>query len=127
MGLDMYAFAVERGDVLEDSPVDFGLKDNADREEVQYWRKHPDLHGWMERLYREKGGTDPDFNCVNVQITHEDLNRLEGAVKNCALPHTEGFFFGASYPEDAELDTAFIRKARLALDAGKVVYYTSWW
>ena len=29
-----------------------------EEEELHYWRKHPNLQGWMENLYREKGGQD---------------------------------------------------------------------
>ena len=36
---------------------------------VHYWRKHPDLHGWMRALYYAKGGTDQQFNCVNVMLS----------------------------------------------------------
>jgi hypothetical protein len=55
MGLDMYARTTN---AKLKSPVDF---DETDGTEFHYWRKHPDLHGWMERLYREKGGIDRSF------------------------------------------------------------------
>jgi hypothetical protein len=50
MGLDMYAFATE-----EDLPasVDFTASEGS---KLHQWRKHPNLHGWMEELYRAKGG-----------------------------------------------------------------------
>jgi hypothetical protein len=123
MGLDMYAYSA---DGAPQQPVDFESPDEG-RQELAYWRKHPDLHGWMERLYRAKGGTDEQFNCVNVQITEEDLLQLEADVKNRRLVPTSGFFFGRSGPEDMQDDLAFIEKARQALSEGKTVYYTSWW
>ena len=43
--------------------------DGNDAIELHYWRKHPNLHGWMESLYYEKGGTADNFNCVNLQLT----------------------------------------------------------
>ncbi|MCA3352571.1 MAG: hypothetical protein INF97_18455 [Roseomonas sp.] len=62
MGLDMYAFATRTAPA---APVDF----KADHsQELAYWRKHPNLHGRMEHLYRAKGGTAEDFNCVNLQL-----------------------------------------------------------
>ena len=129
MGLDQYAYATTQ---VPDRPVDFEVSD-ADAL-IATWRKHPDLHGWMERLYRERGGTgvetgfgDGQFNTVPVALTLEDLDALEAAVRSRTLPHTEGFFFGASLPEDAEDDLAFIGRARKALSEGKCVYYTSWW
>ena len=55
MGLDMYAFTTS-----ETIPaVDF--KDPADSAELPYWRKHPNLHGWMEQPYRQKGGKSEGF------------------------------------------------------------------
>jgi hypothetical protein len=75
MGLDMYAYALARKPA---APVDFEADDGI---EIHYWRKHPNLHGWMERCYRAKGGTNADFNCVNVQLTADDIDALEQAVR----------------------------------------------
>lgn len=122
MGLDMYAYA--RPGPLP-AAVDFERQD-ADQE-IHYWRKHPNLHGWMERLYRDKGGKSESFNLVPVALTEEDLDQLEAQVRDGILPHTTGFFFGASDGSEAEDDLAFIKKARAALREGKSVYYTSWW
>ena len=130
MGLDMFAFARTK---RPDKPVDFEF-DEDDAEKLFYWRKHPNLHGWMEELYRAKGGGGVNgmdgpntFNCVPVVIDSEDLDRLERAVHDNALPETAGFFFGASRPDDKVNDLKFIAKARAAIAAGKTVYYTSWW
>jgi hypothetical protein len=81
----------------------------------------------MQRLYKQKGGIDPDFNCAPVLLTLEDLARLEADVLNDTLPATEGFFFGRSTPEDKAEHLTFISAARLAIASGKAVYYTSWW
>lgn len=121
MGLDQYAFTTSQ-DILD---VDFDSPE--DSAELFYWRKHPNLQGWMEKLYREKGGEDTEFNCSVVQLTEEDLDELAIAVASCELPETEGFFFGKSYPEDKERDTEFLDKAYAALKRGKKVYYSSWW
>lgn len=48
MGLDMYAIAVPTAQVVDD----FSFEGEA--KEVAYWRKHHDLHGWMERLWLRK-------------------------------------------------------------------------
>jgi len=50
--------------------------DEDNRDEIAYWRKHPNLQGWMEQLWREKGGKG-EFNCVDVELTREDLKQLE--------------------------------------------------
>lgn len=89
MGLDMYAFTTERSAAT--TPVDFKPNRNGDGiAELHYWRKHPNLHGWMEDLYRRKGGRSPDFNCDTVELTLTDLDDLEATVRAGKLPHTAG-------------------------------------
>jgi hypothetical protein len=95
MGLDMYASTLMQA---PKSDVDF---DGNDAIELHYWRKHPNLHGWMESLYYEKGGTADSFNCVNLQLTARDLDRLETAIRGGTLPLTQGFFFGESTEANA--------------------------
>ena len=63
MGLDQYGTFINKdGQRQEDK--DF------------YWRKHPNLQGFMENLYRSKGGNAEYFNCEDVELTLEDLDRL---------------------------------------------------
>ena len=81
----------------------------------------------MERLDREKGGSAESFNCVNVQLVTEDLDRLEAGIKASQLPHTEGLFFGASDGSERDDDLNFIEKARAALARNMRVFYSSWW
>lgn len=121
MGLDMYALAL---DEPLDRPVEMEI---AETEPLHYWRKHPNLHGWMRNLYFEKGGTDKDFNCAPLQLTVEDLDRLEEDVRNSNLPFTEGFFFGASQGDETPDDLKFIAKARAALAEGLILIYSAWW
>jgi hypothetical protein len=45
VGLDMYAVTTQE---TVDKPVDFNIEEAS---ELHYWRKHPNLHGWMETLY----------------------------------------------------------------------------
>lgn len=120
MGLDMYAMVTT---TQPEQPVDF---EAGDAEQLHYWRKHPDLHGWMENLYFEKGGTQT-FNCRPVLLTPEDLDRLEADIRSKALPETTGFFFGKTDGSEHEDDLAFIAKARAAMAEGRTVYYDSWW
>lgn len=114
MGLDMYAFST--------------AKDNPDdKVEIQYWRKHPNLHRWMEKKWRSRGG-EGDFNCIELILSRDDINELERTIKANALPENEGgFFFGKTQPEDHELDLEFIERAKAALDAGRIISYDSWW
>ena len=134
MGLDMYAWAVDPSklkSVDDICPGEFKLarpRSLYKPDEIHYWRKHHDLHGWMQRLYDNKGGTDV-FNCIKVRLEEEDLDQLEQDVINNKLPKTNGFLFG-NHPSDEETmngDLLFIAKARMAIKEGKAVYYDSWW
>lgn len=131
MGLDMWAY---RTKVQISKPVDFNDEvypsdeNNEDRNsEIMYWRKHPNLHGWMQDLYFEKGGEAEMFNCSPVELTSEDLDKLEEVIKGNGLPHTEGFFFGSSDDEVNPKDLEFIKLARQAIQEGERVFYDSWW
>ncbi len=118
MGLDQFAYAIDN---------------NGEKEELAYWRKHPNLQGWMEDLWASKGRPNAhedsdDFNCVPVELTHEDLDALESAITNNELPSTTGFFFGSDSDDHyKEKDLEFVQKAREALDSGITVVYDSWW
>ncbi len=120
MGLDMYANVTTK---TPDQPFGF---DDETAERIHYWRKHPNLHGWMENLYFEKGGTEL-FNCISLVLTAADLDRLEADIRANTYPETTGFFFGTSDGSEAEDDLAFIEKARAAIAEGKTVFYDSWW
>ena len=119
MGLDQYAF-IRRDNVEE-------------REDVFYWRKHNRLQGWMEKLYRSKGGRK-EFNMIDVELSLEDIDQLEAAILNKDLPETGGFFFGNDSYSDYEGehgykddDLAFIEKAKQILNNNNKLYYSSWW
>lgn len=124
MGLDQFAFAIDN---------------NGEKEELAYWRKHPNLQGYMENLWEAKGrpGLDDanmggdgmsDFNCIPLELNSDDLNDLEDAVRGSGLPNTVGFFFGSDSDDYyKQQDLEFISKAREALDNGLTVCYDSWW
>ena len=130
MGLDMYAYKTKFKPSKEVDFRDELQEAEAQLEDLHYWRKHPNLHGWMEDLYNEKGGED-EFNCRPVQLTKEDLQRLASALLETEpdLPETDGFFFGQSEGSEEEVrdDLEFVKKANQAIDEGYTVYYDSWW
>lgn len=121
MGLDMYAYSAT---AKPESEVDFEL---GDANQIHYWRKHPNLHGWMERLYREKSGSAEVFNCVNILLMPADLDALEADIRAGNLPRTDGFFFGESDGSEQADDLEFIAKAREAQARQQAVVYSSWW
>jgi hypothetical protein len=144
MGLDMYAYVAAKAGQQKE------YWDNVeyDREkgcyvhqsescskpvEIAYWRKHPNLHGWMEQLWQSKGcpsakGDDDMFNGIELELTWEDIDMLENDINEGALPGTSGFFFGD--PADdyyREEDLKFIKEARAQLFLGLKVFYNSSW
>lgn len=131
MGLDQYAYRVERGEIPEGVEVDFELPETQASEDF-YWRKNHYLQGWMERLYQEKGGQE-SFNCVNLKLTREDLLRLKEDIEAKRLNQTTGFFYGSDfdyYGEDgyAKEDLAFVEEALRAIDEEEEdIVYSSWW
>jgi hypothetical protein len=154
MGLDQYAWALkERPEKSVDFKLDvitdagypdwfreddvfgnlFVTKDPETAVALACWRKHPDLHGLIHRIYNEKGGDDPsreDWGSFAgpVVLDKEDIDRIEEATKAGALPHTTGFFFGEterSYHDPLTLE--FCRRAREYLAKGWTIVYNSSW
>ena len=123
MGLDQTAYTKKR---------------NGEQVEIQYWRKHNALDGWMESLWRTKGN-DGEWNCQELELTLEDINRLEDVVENDLLPETHGFFFGndSRFGENKkEITLEFIEDAKRLLkrkwwerllNKKKKVFYQCWW
>jgi hypothetical protein len=123
MGLDQYATA-RRGEGTIDED---GFTHYKDSIELAYWRKHPNLQGWMEDLWLAKGG-EGEFNCVDLELKIEDLDLLEQSLDESALPETVGFFFGANSDDHySEQDREFIVQARASIKQGYKVIYHSWW
>jgi hypothetical protein len=135
MGLDMYAYVAakpgQNDEYWADAELDPETKQYVSKvskpRELAYWRKHPNLHGWMHRLWNQKG-FEGDFNGDELELTREDLDALEQDVVEGNLPSTSGFFFGDGaddyYRED---DLKFIREARAELFMGLRVFYNSSW
>ena len=121
MGLDQFAYAIDN---------------DGEKREIAYWRKHPNLQGWMQNLWESKGRPGDrnennifgDFNCIPLELNKEDLVKLEYDITYQEMPITTGFFFGSDSDDHyKDYDLKFIRKAREALDAGLTVVYDSCW
>ena len=136
MGLDQYAYVAarsnERSEFYESEGEfvngEWVVPGKAKPREIAYWRKHPNLQGWMEKLAEKKGLKYDSFNGVELELTWEDIDELEKAVKKRKLPTTSGFFFGNpndDYYYDHDLE--FIKNARAELFLGLKVFYNSSW
>ena len=131
----MYAYvatkAGQQKEYYDNANFDNDLKEltstvNKPRE-IAYWRKHPNLHGWMQQLWEAKGGNG-DFNGDELELTYKDLEILELDVIAGTLPNTSGFFFGNNADEHyRESDLEFVKNARAELFLGLKVFYNSSW
>ena len=145
MGLDMYAYVAARAGQQDEYNEQEGDWDLETREwvtkglvpkprELAYWRKHPNLHGWMNRLWDRKGRPgideqqDTSFNGIELELTWQDIEDLEQAVTHKQLPTTSGFFFGRDADEEYyEQDLRFVKETRAELFLGLKVFYNSSW
>ena len=139
MGLDMYAYvAAKAGQQQEyydgcevNNAGEYTNPNVTQPREIAYWRKHPNLHGWMEQLWNQRNGGNQDgsnFNGIELELTYEDLEILELDIIAGTLPGTSGFFFGNDADEHyQEQDLEFIRNARAELFMGLKVFYNSSW
>ena len=144
MGLDQYAYvasrAGQRGEFYKTGTFvngHFVSTVVSKPRELAYWRKHPNLQGWMNKLWESKGcpnafsEDDPlYFNQVEVELTWDDVHQLENDIKSGEMSKldTKGVFFGN--PSDDhyyEYDLEFCRSAKAELFIGLKVFYTSSW
>ena len=116
MGLDQYAN--RRNSKGEDT-------------EINYWRKHNALQGWMEQLWAIKTGkSGNDLNCNEVELTMPDLEQLKNSINNQTLPETQGFFFGHDSRFDEhkkEITLSFVDTAETKIADGQKIFYSCSW
>lgn len=113
MGLDMYLMAEKDGILTE----------------ISYWRKHPNLHGAMENLWRSRFSPSDNewFNCIRLYLDKNDIEYLMNLIRKNKLPDISGFFFGTSKLERLNLDLKYFTEALSYLEDGYKVFYDSWW
>jgi hypothetical protein len=133
MGLDQFMYSAASSKAAHNT-----------KKELAYRRKHPNLHGWMERLWLKKLGVPidgddqfiednhppRDFNGIELELTWDDIDQLERDVKSGKMARlgTTGFFFG--HPSDdhyRDEDLKFCRDAKADLFLGLKVFYNSSW
>lgn len=145
MGLDQYAYVAgrkgQRSDYYSARYHDKDVRVHiSPPQDLAYWRKHPNLQGWMERLWTSKGQPDmpvdydpswgSPFNGVELELTWDDVDQLEKDIKSGGMAKlgTSGFFFGnASDDHYREYDLQFCVDAKAELFLGRKVFYNSSW
>ncbi len=105
MGLDMYLtgekFYMPDIKNLNENPTEDGFRLKSKRLELGYWRKHPNLHGYIVDTF-----ADGEDCCQEIELDSRDLQKIIDAIQHSKLPRTEGFFFGASANDKDEKDRA---------------------
>jgi len=97
--------------------------------DIGYWRKHPNLHGFIVREF----ANDED-HCQEIELDKDCLSKIMTAVGDQLLPHTEGFFFGTSQTDEGQIieDLAILQGALNWLNKPEegvwktVIYRASW-
>ena len=110
MGLDMYLrgekYIFPNWNDPESNPSEDGFRVVSCTLEIGYWRKHPNLHGYIVATFAE--GVD---ECQKIELDSEQLKKIIDAVKANNLPPTKGFFFGRSDGTEADEDIKILTKA----------------
>jgi hypothetical protein len=99
MGLDMYLTgSVYLSDWQEEDRFHHnGFPVSNIEYRLGYWRKHPNLHGYIIQEF-----ADGEDECQKIFLEADQLKQIKEAVEQNNLPNTEGFFFGKSADKDSE-------------------------
>jgi hypothetical protein len=110
MGLDMYLdgekFLWTDWKNPATAPREDGYEIRSKTLSLGYWRKHPNLHGYIVQTFAE--GVD---NCQPIDLNAQAIERIIDAVTRDGLPHTEGFFFGATDGTEKDEDLRILKAA----------------
>lgn len=127
MGLDMYIFGLEKQDQFD--KLKTAVHNNEDFDsyfdrQICYWRKHPDLHGYIVQTFAK--GID---ECQWIPLISSDIENIISAVKGGNLPQTTGFFFGQSRGPDDQNTIQQLEKVLNFLLTNKegIVWYEASW
>jgi hypothetical protein len=89
MGLDINIVSVHR--VVATKPADAYVGSQYDTKtkwrQVAYERGAWELHELLAMLYRKQGGTQEEFNNVNVRLYKRDLRLFDASISAPILEH----------------------------------------
>jgi hypothetical protein len=121
MGLDMYLRGEKffwqswRIDGVDEDRKEDGLRVTNVEVDLGYWRKHPNLHGYIVQTFA--GGED---ECQKIELGADNLRDIIEAVRAKRLPETTGFFFGESDGSEAPEDIEILERALRWLESGDI-------
>jgi hypothetical protein len=127
MGLDMYLngnkYLPSNWKNPETDRTEDGIKIKNIIVELGYWRKHPDLHGFIVEMFAD--GKD---ECQEIELDVDQMRMIIEAIRENRLPHTTGFFFGSSENDEEQKNEAIasFERAIAWLEDGKGKDATEW-
>lgn len=131
MGLDMYLTGKKFRFTDWNNPANNLKEDGFEVLEhvlrLGYWRKHPNLHGYIVNTFAE--GVD---ECQEITLSAENIETVIQAVKEGKLPETSGFFFGNTDGTETEEDLRILTAALAWLQtkderiSKSIIYRASW-
>ena len=129
MGLDMYLDG--RRFFMKDKKDEDGYDIKTMNVELGYWRKHPNLHGYIVDQF-----ADGEDDCRPIELFAPHIEQITKAIMENELPNTEGFFFGVSdtSAEQVTTDLDVFNRALEWLKKGEgnkdeirsIIYQASW-
>lgn len=133
MGLDMFLrgekYFYTNWEKPEENLREDGFELKTKTLEIGYWRKHPNLHGFIVQTFAR--GVD---KCQEIDLSMEDLSAIIKAVEERTLPETKGFFFGSSQESDERVyeDIKILKAAQYWMatkenGVSKRVFYQASW
>ncbi len=131
MGLDMYLTGEKYLLTDYENPANNLTEDGFPLERkfvrLGYWRKHPNLHGFIVETFALGEDT-----CQQINLDTDDIERIIEAVARDALPYTDGCFFGRSDGSEKADDLRILSAALEWLrtpetNVWRGVYYQASW
>lgn len=127
---DLYLLACEKIDARERYEGDLiaTRKIINDMEDIFYFRKHSDLHGYIAENYSDQA--DGEDNCSVLLLEREDIIAISELAQEALSDGVEqysGFFWGESDDSDWERTLAMCEEIIEQLKDDEVVYYSAWY
>ena len=104
-------------------------KDSEDNETTEcYWRKNQALHDWFNILARNKGLEFESFNCIEVPLTAEDIEKCLEECEEYIMDYYDGDDEDMAYGRyQVESTKKQLTELLFKVRTGLTCFYDSWW